>query len=65
MGGNVQISVFIKIPPHLGQGSIIMLSILLRLEADHPNYIINLYLCTFEWELFAVRASYRFEHFFF
>ena len=42
-----------------------MLSALLRLEADHLYHIIDLYLCTFEWELLAVRAGYRFEHFFF
>ena len=37
---------------------------LLRLEADHPHHIIDLYLFALEWELFAVRAGYRFEHFF-
>ena len=43
----------------------LILSALLRLEADHPHHIIDLYLFALEWELFAVRAGYRFEHFFF
>lgn len=43
---------------------LLMLSALLRLEADHPHHIIDLYLFALEWELFAVWAGYRFEHFF-
>lgn len=63
-GGNLAVASGTTTPTYISMVSLLMLSALLRLEADHPHHIIDLYLFALEWELFAVRAGYRFEHFF-